>query len=91
MRFSIASLAAVFAFGVAPGVFGAEPNVVGYYSSWEQQATVGVDFSKYTHINLAFGIPAQDGTISFDPTLSLPTIVGQIHGNGTKALVSIGG
>ncbi|KAJ1661843.1 hypothetical protein IW140_006384 [Coemansia sp. RSA 1813] len=91
MRFSIASLTAVFAFGIAPGVFGAEPNVVGYYASWNQQETVGVDFSKYTHINLAFGIPAKDGSISFDPTLSLPNIVGQIHGNGTKALVSLGG
>ncbi|KAJ1892836.1 hypothetical protein LPJ81_005480, partial [Coemansia sp. IMI 209127] len=91
MRFSIASFAAVFAFGVAPGVFAAEPNVVGYYASWAQQATAGVDFSKYTHINLAFGVPAQDGTISFDQTLSLPNIVGQIHGNNTKALVSIGG
>ncbi|KAJ2864476.1 hypothetical protein GGI22_001712, partial [Coemansia erecta] len=91
MRFSIASFAAVFAFGIAPGVFAAEPNVVGYYASWAQQAIVGVDFSKYTHINLAFGVPAQDGTISFDPTVSLPNIVGQIHGNNTKALVSIGG
>ncbi|KAJ1728907.1 hypothetical protein LPJ72_005243 [Coemansia sp. Benny D160-2] len=92
MRFTVASVVAVLGFGIASGVAGTGPNVVGYYSSWKQQETVGVDFSKYTHINLAFGIPAQDGrSISFDPTLSLPTIVGQIHGNGTKALVSIGG
>ncbi|KAJ2514861.1 hypothetical protein H4217_005520 [Coemansia sp. RSA 1939] len=92
MRFTVASVVAVLGFGIASGVAATGPNVVGYYSSWKQQETVGVDFSKYTHINLAFGIPAQDGrSISFDPTLSLPNIVGQIHGNGTKALVSIGG
>ncbi|KAJ2654417.1 hypothetical protein IWW48_006119 [Coemansia sp. RSA 1200] len=92
MRFTAASVVAVLGFGIASSVAATGPNVVGYYSSWKQQETVGVDFSKYTHINLAFGIPAQDGSsISFDPSLSLPNIVGQIHGNGTKALVSIGG
>ncbi|KAJ2555183.1 hypothetical protein EV175_002339 [Coemansia sp. RSA 1933] len=69
----------------------ASANIIGYYASWKQAQTVGVDFSKYTHINLAFGVPAQDGTISFDESLSLPTIISQIQGNNTKALVSLGG
>ncbi|KAJ1896005.1 hypothetical protein LPJ81_004839, partial [Coemansia sp. IMI 209127] len=78
---------AISSLGIAPGVLAAKPNVVGYYSSLAQQ----VDFSKYTHINLAFAIPAQDGTISFDQTVSLPTIVGQIQAKNAKAIVSIGG
>ncbi|KAJ2841566.1 hypothetical protein J3B02_005850, partial [Coemansia erecta] len=52
----------------------------------------GVDFSKYTHVNIAFGIPSQDGTFSFEDEWALPQILGQIRAGGnTKALLSVGG
>ncbi|KAJ2453195.1 hypothetical protein GGF42_003861 [Coemansia sp. RSA 2424] len=51
----------------------------------------GVDFSKYTHINIAFGIPHQDGTFSFEDEWALPQILSQVHGGGAKALLSVGG
>ncbi|KAJ2122150.1 hypothetical protein IW147_003654 [Coemansia sp. RSA 720] len=68
-----------------------DPIVVGYYESWKQPQTVGVDFSKYTHINLAFGIPNADGTFVFDETLAIPETVSTIRAKGAKVLVSIGG
>ncbi|KAJ2851078.1 hypothetical protein IWW36_001425 [Coemansia brasiliensis] len=90
MRFLSACVAAVGLLYLAVPVFG-EPIVVGYYASWKQQQSANVDFSKYTHINLAFGIPNSDGTFTFDETLNIPNIVTEIHGKGAKALVSIGG
>ncbi|KAJ2402247.1 hypothetical protein GGI23_000847 [Coemansia sp. RSA 2559] len=84
-------LAAISALGGVPTASAAKANIIGYYASWKQPQTVGVDFSKYTHINLSFGAPAADGSITFDDTLPLPPIVKQIQGNNTKALVSIGG
>ncbi|KAJ2525367.1 hypothetical protein GGI11_000118 [Coemansia sp. RSA 2049] len=84
-------LAVISAFGVFGGAGASEPNIIGYYASWKQAQTVGVDFSKYTHINLSFGVPGQDGSVTFDESLPLTTVIGEIHGNNTKALVSLGG
>ncbi|KAJ2855342.1 hypothetical protein FB639_006240, partial [Coemansia asiatica] len=51
----------------------------------------GVDYSKYTHVNLAFGIPSSSGTISFDGDWFVPQLVSEIHSKGTKVLLSVGG
>ncbi|KAJ2745594.1 hypothetical protein GGI20_002029 [Coemansia sp. BCRC 34301] len=69
----------------------AGPIVLGYYPSWKRAKMDGVDFSKYTHINIAFGIPHQDGTFSFEDEWALPQILNQVHGGGAKALLSVGG
>ncbi|KAJ2791670.1 hypothetical protein H4R21_006282, partial [Coemansia helicoidea] len=50
-----------------------------------------VDFSKYTHVNMAFAIPTQSGTFSFDGDWFLPQVVTDLHAKGTKVLVSVGG
>ncbi|PNY26474.1 Uncharacterized protein TCAP_03602 [Tolypocladium capitatum] len=42
------------------------PIVVGYYPSSKKPEMPTVDFSMYTHINLAYAIPNSDGTFSFD-------------------------
>ncbi|KAJ2864477.1 hypothetical protein GGI22_001713, partial [Coemansia erecta] len=81
---------AVLSIGSAPGVLATNPNVIGYYTSWQQE-TADVDFSKYTHVNLAFATPAQDGTISFGQKPSPTTVIGQIQAKNAKVLVSIGG
>ncbi|KAJ1718135.1 hypothetical protein LPJ61_006820, partial [Coemansia biformis] len=50
-----------------------------------------VDFAKYTHLNIAFAIPKDDGSITFDDSFSLPNAVKAIHGSNAKALLSVGG
>ncbi|KAJ1661842.1 hypothetical protein EV178_006363 [Coemansia sp. RSA 1646] len=86
MRFSAFLVISIFSIGILPDVLAGKPNVVGYYASWKQPQTVGVDFSKYTHINLSFGVPGEDGTVTFDESLPLAPIVKEIQGNNTKAL-----
>ncbi|KAJ1850771.1 hypothetical protein LPJ73_003291, partial [Coemansia sp. RSA 2703] len=68
------------------------PVVLGYYPSWKRAKMNGVDFTKYTHVNIAFGIPRADGTFTFEDEWALPQILGQIRAGGkTKALLSVGG
>ncbi|KAJ1763934.1 hypothetical protein LPJ74_006739, partial [Coemansia sp. RSA 1843] len=69
----------------------AKPVVIGYYLSWKKTQSEGVDFSKYTHINMAFGIPTSSGTFSFDGDSFLPSVVSDLHSKGTKVLMSVGG
>ncbi|PIA14370.1 hypothetical protein COEREDRAFT_88760 [Coemansia reversa NRRL 1564] len=68
-----------------------KPIFVGYFSSWRKTQNKQVDMSKYTHINLSFAIPEEDGTITFDKELSIPETVKDIHSKGPKVLVSVGG
>ncbi|KAJ2085408.1 hypothetical protein IW138_006346 [Coemansia sp. RSA 986] len=51
----------------------------------------GIDFSKYTHVNIAFSIPKSDGTFSFEDEWALPQILKQVRVGGTKVLMSVGG
>ncbi|KAI7823437.1 glycoside hydrolase superfamily [Kickxella alabastrina] len=72
----------------------AEPIVVGYYPSWKRAKMEGIDFKKYTHVNIAFGIPRNDGSFTFEDEWALPQILQQIRSNGNdnaKALLSVGG
>ncbi|PIA14377.1 hypothetical protein COEREDRAFT_88766 [Coemansia reversa NRRL 1564] len=68
-----------------------EPVVLGYYPSWKRVKMDGVDFSKYTHMNIAFSIPNRDGTFSFEDDWALPQILDQIRSGGAKVLMSVGG
>ncbi|KAJ2176493.1 hypothetical protein GGF45_003680, partial [Coemansia sp. RSA 551] len=69
----------------------AEPRVVGYYATWEKDQTAGVDLAKYTHINIAFGAPSSNGSITYVDEFSMSSAVSEIHNAGAKALLSIGG
>ncbi|KAJ2257800.1 hypothetical protein GGH98_000596 [Coemansia sp. RSA 454] len=69
----------------------APPVTVGYYPSWKRNQMNGVDFSKYTHINVAFSIPNADGTFSFEDDWALTQIVDQVRSGGAKVLMSVGG
>ncbi|KAJ2257799.1 hypothetical protein GGH98_000595 [Coemansia sp. RSA 454] len=69
----------------------AEPRVVGYYATWEKDQTAGVDLAKYTHINIAFGAPTSNGSITYVDEFSMSSAVSEIHNAGAKALLSIGG
>ncbi|KAJ2851071.1 hypothetical protein IWW36_001418 [Coemansia brasiliensis] len=50
-----------------------------------------VDFAKYTHINIAFSIPNEDGSLSFEDDWAMQQITGQIKSGGAKVLMSVGG
>ncbi|KAJ2102534.1 hypothetical protein GGI09_001169 [Coemansia sp. S100] len=65
--------------------------VVGYYPSWKKAKIDGMDLSQYTHINLAFGIPAASGTFSFEGQSFVSSVVADLHAAGTKVLLSVGG
>ncbi|KAJ2482222.1 hypothetical protein IWW56_001243 [Coemansia sp. RSA 2131] len=69
----------------------APPITVGYYPSWKRNQMNGVDFSKYTHINVAFSIPNADGSFSFEDDWALAQIVDQVRSGGAKVLMSVGG
>ncbi|KAJ1727635.1 hypothetical protein LPJ61_004470 [Coemansia biformis] len=69
----------------------AEPVVLGYYPSWKRSKMDGVDFSKYTHVNIAFGIPRSDGVVTFEDDWAMPTITKQVRAGGAKVLLSVGG
>ncbi|KAJ2319206.1 hypothetical protein IWW52_002113 [Coemansia sp. RSA 2704] len=70
---------------------GASQLVVGYYDVTKQDEARDVDLSKYTHLNLAFGAPNKDGSISFGQGVSLGDVVGKLNATKLKVLVSIGG
>ncbi|KAI9502661.1 hypothetical protein GGI25_003516 [Coemansia spiralis] len=82
--------AAVSILNVAPLALG-KPLTIGYYPSWKKAQSANVDFSKYTHVNMAFGIPTSSGTFSFDGDWFLPQVVSSLHAAGTKVLMSVGG
>ncbi|KAJ1999264.1 hypothetical protein GGI04_004640, partial [Coemansia thaxteri] len=90
MRYSVLLVALGLALGVAAKAQG-DQIVVGYYPSWKKAKIDGVDLSKYTHINLAFGIPAASGTFSFDGDSFVASVVTSLHSAGTKVLMSVGG
>ncbi|PIA14376.1 chitinase [Coemansia reversa NRRL 1564] len=84
--FTIASIALSFVASVR-----SEPIVLGYYPSWKKAQSANVDFSKYTHINMAFGIPTSSGSFSYEGDWFLPQVVTDLHSKGTKVLMSVGG
>ncbi|KAJ2076213.1 hypothetical protein GGH13_000035 [Coemansia sp. S155-1] len=81
---------AIMAMSLATSVFGS-PVIMGYYPSWKRAQSANVDWSKYTHVNMAFGIPTSSGTFSFDGDWFLPALVTSMHSAGTKVLMSVGG
>ena len=69
----------------------AEFKVVGYLYNWGSFVSNAnnVDYTKVTHINIAFLNPDNNGNLS--PTSNLTTVVNIIHNNNVKVLASFGG
>ena len=67
-------------------------KVVGYYPCWVPDALDKVDFSVLTHVNFAFVIPTEQGTLL---PLRNPQIARQLielaHKHGAKAMIVVGG
>jgi chitinase len=66
-------------------------RVVGYLRDGNvtDGSYTGIDFSKITHLNIAFINPDQDG--NFTALAGLNTVVNAAHAKNVKVLVSIGG
>ena len=74
-----------------PSVRGRE-KVVGYVRNWVDLASFSetIDYSKVTHINVAFENPVNDrGELSFNQADE--ALITKAHSRGVKVLVSIGG
>ncbi|KID73677.1 Sporulation-specific chitinase 2 [Metarhizium brunneum] len=65
--------------------------LVGYYPTWKHAAISNMDLSNYTHVNVAFAIPHENGTLSFEGDTFMDKLVPKLQGAGSKVLVSIGG
>jgi hypothetical protein len=66
-------------------------DIVGYVPSW-QGDNAAIDYTKFTHLNYAFGIPNTNGTVgAIDNASKLSDLVSRGHATNTKVLLSIGG
>jgi GH18 family chitinase len=71
---------------------GADPKIVAYVPNWVDLAVFsdGIDYSKITHINIAFENPTNDvGELSFKPHNDV--LITKAHAHQVKVLVSIAG
>ncbi|KAJ2808996.1 hypothetical protein H4R20_000464 [Coemansia guatemalensis] len=65
--------------------------VVAYYPTWKHQSLMNIDWSRITHLHLAYAIPTDSGDITFDGEWFLPQLVREAHKADTKVLLSVGG
>ncbi|KAJ2305320.1 hypothetical protein IWW54_005118 [Coemansia sp. RSA 2705] len=66
--------------------------VFGYLPTWQADKTDNIDFSKYTHITIAFAVPDASGQLSMDNRDDmLKDWVDRLAESHTKVLVSLGG
>ncbi|ATB30918.1 glycosyl hydrolase family 18 protein [Melittangium boletus] len=68
-------------------VVGYLPNWYGSYASWVGR----VDFSKLTHVNLAFALGDANGRLQLAPSSDLATFVNAAHAKGVKVFPSLCG
>lgn len=67
-------------------------RVVGYYPDWEADKMDRIQYDVITHINYAFAIPKEDGTLRpLDNPDTAKKLIKQAHKNDTKVLIAIGG
>jgi chitinase len=66
-------------------------KVIGYVPSWAGEVSQ-IDFGRLTHINYAFALPNNNGTLRAIPnTAKLQSLVTAAHARGVKVSLSIGG
>jgi len=71
----------------------AQPKIVGYYASWNSNLLPynDIEYSNLTDINVAFGTPNSDGSITYDAGIPFTHLVESAHSAGVKVLISLGG
>ena len=69
----------------------AQFRVIGYLPNWGSFVTNAnsIDYSKITHLNIAFLNPDETGNLG--PTIGLSTVVTKAHDNNVLILASLGG
>lgn len=77
----------------APTKAGAKDfKIVGYYPSWEPDRIKDIQYDHLTHINYAFAIPQNDGTLRpLENPEAAQKIIKAAHKKGVKVLIAIGG
>lgn len=67
-------------------------KVVVYYPSWEPDKLQKIDYSVVTHVNYAFAIPKEDGSLrKLDNPETAAAIILEAHANKRKVLLAVGG
>ncbi|MDD6060530.1 MAG: glycosyl hydrolase family 18 protein [Ruminococcus sp.] len=67
-------------------------RIIGYLPDWSYQAYKELDFSKVTHINIAFCNPNDKGEFfCYIPDNEFHTIVETAHANGVEVFAALGG
>jgi chitinase len=71
----------------------AQEKIIGYYASWNSNLLPynKIEYSNLTDINVAFGVPDSDGTITYDGGIPFTRLVDAAHTAGIKVLISLGG
>ena len=107
-RLAIAISAALALLAASPAPAKSSPPVIGYVAAFKSLDRIvdRADFTRYTHVDLAFVNPGREGAISVDGRLacapdgpgganvsprSLRRLVETAHRAGAKVLVSVGG
>ncbi|PHH89289.1 hypothetical protein CDD83_6355 [Cordyceps sp. RAO-2017] len=85
------SLAGLGGLALVGGVLGKIETFLGYVQLSDNLDIDKTEWGKYTHINLAFGIPQEDGSITFEQNKTLEKAVSKIHESNAKAIMSLGG
>lgn len=69
----------------------AQFRIVGYLNSWDSfpNNAANLDYTKLTHLNIAFSNPDTSGDLKIIAGLS--TVVNNAHAHNVKALISLGG
>ena len=67
-------------------------KVVGYYPDWQPDKINDIQYDKLTHINYAFAIPREDGSLRpLENPQAAKAIIAEAHRHGVKVLLAIGG
>lgn len=77
----------------APTKAGVEDfKIVGYYPSWEPDKVKYIQYDHLTHINYAFAIPQNDGSLlPLENPDAAKKLIKAAHKKGVKVLIAIGG
>jgi len=69
----------------------AQFRIVGYLNTWDNfpNNATNLDYTKITHLNIAFANPDAGGNFSVFPGLS--TVINKAHAKNVKVLISMGG
>ncbi|WP_105617205.1 glycosyl hydrolase family 18 protein [Vallitalea okinawensis] len=66
-------------------------KVVAYYPFWASESPAQVNYDGMTHINYAFAVPNEDGSVKVEQPQKLQQLVEEAHSQGVEVYLAIGG